>query len=284
MQTVKEILKDLPMILNESMERISNMTEIEREQFLTDCANAREGELNLEDGYDCRKCKNKGIIYIRMKEPPYREIAKQCSCMKARRSIRRMKASGLEPLISRYTLDRYEANEDWQKAIKEKANAFLANVDSLDDKWFFMGGGVGTGKTHICTAIAVEMLRRKKEVRYMLWVDEVKRIKALANDDLGADLVDELKHVEVLYIDDLFKPVGRQEASAADIKLAYEIVNYRYLHPELITIISSELHIMEIEELDSALGSRIYEKTKSFALNIAKLKDRNYRMRPEMVI
>lgn len=279
---MKEILKDLPMTQKKSMELMSNMTEFEREQFLTDYANAREGELHLEDGYDCRKCKNKGVIYIRLTEPPYREVTRQCSCMKARRSIRRMKASGLEPLIGRYTLDRYEATEDWQKVIKEKAEAFIREVDALEDKWFFMGGGVGTGKTHICTAIAVELLRKRKEVRYMLWVDEAKRIKASTNDEPG--MVDELKGVEVLYIDDLFKPIGRQEVSAADIRLAYEIINYRYLRPELITIISSELHIMEIEDMDSALGSRIYEKTKNTALNIAKIKERNYRMRPETVI
>ena len=287
----------LPTIRKESMEFISNMSAKEREQFLVDCANAREGDLHLEDGYDCKKCRNKGIIHGLREEPPYipggdpiyREWTKPCSCMKARKSIRRMKASGLEPLIERYTFDKYIAEEDWQKAVKEKGMRFLAEIDSLPDKWFFMGGGVGAGKTHICTAIAVGLLRKGKEVRYMLWVDEVKKIKTLANEEDGIDLVENLKRAEVLYIDDLFKPAkdGNKNdlpPSGADIRIAYEIINYRYLHPELVTIISSEKHIMEIEEIDSALGSRIYEKTKTTALNIAKSRDRNYRMRSADVV
>ena len=71
--------------------------------------------------------------------------------------------------LSAYTFDSYRADEVWQKPIWDGAHAYL---DDYTGKWWYIGGQVGAGKTHICTAITGEMLRRGMEVRYMLWRDE----------------------------------------------------------------------------------------------------------------
>ena len=253
--------------------------------------NEIEGELKEVDGYDCPECRNKGIVFFIVEEErldgskDYRESSRQCKCMKIRKSIRRMKKSGLESTISRCTFDAYETPEEWQKVLKGKAMEFAANVDSLENKWFFAGGAIGCGKTHLCTAIVRDLLHKGKEARYMLWMDESAKLKAAATDEAKrAVILDSLKNVDVLYIDDFFKIVKGQGGdelppTAADIKLAYEILNYRYNQPQLITIISSERHVAEIEAIDSAVGSRIYEKTKGNACNIARKTDRNYRTR-----
>lgn len=149
--------------------------------------------------------------------------------------------------------------------------------------WFFIGGQTGAGKTHICTAICREFLLSGKSVKYMLWRDDIVKIKGCANDAQAySKLIDEYKRVEVLYIDDLFKtgkgPDGsKQQPTGADINAAFEILNYRYNDPKLVTIVSSECTVNDILDIDEAVGGRIFEKAKVFSLSRDRRK--NYRLR-----
>ena len=292
MQKLKEILPNR----NTEWGCISDMTEDEIVQMRIDSENSKQGDLNLKDGYDCKKCLNRGFYYKMDKrvfragdEPRPYEVQVPCDCWKVRASIRRMKRSGLEPLLKRCTFDNYIVDNKWQETIKERAKEFPKIVDEIENKWFFIGGGVGSGKTHLCTAIAREFLLQGKEVRYMLWVKHSQELKALVNDESYGEMLAALQNVEVLYIDDFFKPMKDDRGkdlppTRADIRLAYEIIDHRYRHRDLITIISSERHVHELEEVDSAVGSRIYEMTKLNACNIAKSKERNYRLRDMEII
>ena len=271
-------------------ELMSDVSEEEKVQFIIDCENRKPGELHLDDGYNCTKCLNRGY-FLKMEhrvfkagdDPRPYDVQSSCDCMKIRNSIKRMKRSGLEPVLKRSTFDKYETPEAWQQFIKDAAIRFANDADSLEHKWFFIGGGVGSGKTHLCTAIAREFLLQGKEVRYMLWVKQSQEMKAAVNDESYGKALAELQNVDVLYIDDFFKPMkdgfgNETKPTAADIRLAYEIINHRYQNHDLITIISSERHIGEIEEIDSAVGSRIYEMTETHSYNIEKSKKRNYRL------
>lgn len=266
------------------LERGSNMTDQEREQWKADLYNSREGDLNQYDGYDCPLCKNKGwIAEVQFAFGYYTEVHKACKCQKTRQTIRRLNRSGLQNVVREYTFAKYEATEQWQKAIKSAAQAFCKDKEN---NTFFIGGQSGAGKTHICTAIAVDYIKQGKEVRYMLWRDEIDRIKAVINDPEKYDaLMKELKETDVLYIDDLFKDGsedGKYKApSPADVKRAFEIINYRYMNPTLVTIISSERTLVELNEIDEAIAGRIAEKAKSagYCLNLKRDKSRNYRMK-----
>lgn len=262
----------------------SSMTERERAQYFVDEENKKEGNLD-KSIYYCEKCKNKGWIYVVQEYMGhFYETMKECECKSIRKSVLNMKKSGLEPIIKRSTFDMYEAKEEWQKKAKEAAQNFAKNVNNLQNKWFFIGGGIGSGKTHLCTAIVREFLRAGKTAKYMLWVEDSVKLKAIVNMPEYESTLDEYRKAEVLYIDDFFKITkdgyGKEMLpTAADIRLAYEIINYRYQHDNFITIISSERFINELEEIDSAVGSRIYEKAKSNVFNIAREKNRNYRLR-----
>lgn len=277
-------------LLNGRRERMGILTEKERVERYVESANNLHGELDVIDGYDCKRCRNKGMLFRVVeethegREPTYREESYTCQCMKIRSSIRRMKRSGLESTIRRCTFERFEAEEPWQVQIKEAAMKFAKDVDKLDSKWFFIGGGVGCGKTHLCTAIARDLLYQGYEVRYMRWVDDSARLKSYVNSEAYQTMIDGFRKAEVLYVDDFFKIIrdgygNELYPTAADLKLAYEIINYRYQNPDLITILSSERYISEIESIDPAIGSRIYEKTKGNAYNISREPDRNYRMK-----
>lgn len=214
----------------------------------------------------------------------YRVIG-ECSCMPARKSIIRMEKSGLGELLGRCTFGAYRTQFSWQQTAKKLAMDYCADPTG---RWLVASGCSGSGKTHLCTAVCGKLLEAGMEVRYMLWVDQSRPLKAAVNDNAEYNrMIAPLKTVQVLYIDDLFKPrteydckTGKRRrvtATASDITLAYEILNDRLLRSDLLTIISTELSLDDIMELDTALGSRIYEKSKGSYLSMTG--EKNWRLR-----
>ena len=252
------------------------------EKFRVDGFNESEGNLNEEDGYNCKACRNKGLIMraVQQDNGIWNSVSMECKCMGVRRTINRMKRSGLKNIIKDYTFEKFEAVDDWQKVIKDAALSYAKEPEG----WFFIGGQSGAGKTHICTAICREFLLGNKAVKYMLWRDDVVKLKnAVTDHEEYSRLMEQYKKIDVLYIDDLFKTGKTQDGqkqipTPADVNAAFEILNYRYNDPALLTIISSECTINDILDIDEAVGGRIYERAKHpFSINNDKRK--NYRLR-----
>lgn len=195
--------------------------------------------------------------------------------MAKRRSLKRIERSGLKGALVSYTFDAFETSEPWQVEMKRKAREFLA--DSAG-KWFMAAGSVGSGKSHICTAICGELLNAGLEVRYMRWRDDGGRIKAAVNDNEEySRLIEPLKTVRVLYIDDLFKTQAGKEVTAGDVNLAFELLDHRYADRRLITVLSSEKTIGDILNIDEAVGSRIFERCRDYYVQLDGQK--NWRLR-----
>ena len=240
-----------------------------------DMYNNSQGNLNEFDGYNCDICHNKGFI-ARLDENGY-EVHRYCKCQKVRSTLRRAKRSGLGDILSDYTFDKFESLDGWQIELKRKALAFCKDDSS---RWFFVGGQPGSGKTHICTAIAAHYIKAGLNVQYMLWCEDSKRLKALVNDFTEyQNEVNKFKNVDVLYIDDFLKTQHGEQPTKGDINLAFEILNHRLMNPEQITIISSEKTLNDILTYDEATMSRIYQHTKNYKTNIAKDINKNYRLK-----
>lgn len=224
--------------------------------------NASEGTLNQQDGYNCPLCRNRGKT-VEVVTENGQEKAKffECPCMNVRITIARMQRSGRQDVISKYTMDKFRVENSFQQALKEGALRYL----KAGTGWFFVGGQSGCGKTHIGTAIFRELLLANKRCQYMAWREDAPRLKGLlrSEGDAYSTEVDRYKRAEVLYIDDLFK-TGKeggaaQRPTAADINLAYEILNYRADRPKLMTIISSECMLGQLLDIDEAIAGRIAE-------------------------
>ena len=251
-------------------------------QERVDWYNAAIGRLDEVDGVDCRICKNKGFINrLIFANGFWNEELRPCECMNSRGTKAMAQESGMQSILQRYSFEGWKADTDLQKYMLQKAMGFL----NERDKWFYVGGQSGCGKTHICTAICGKLIEQHKSVKYMLWRDEIARIKQNATDDAEyAKLMDSLKRPDVLYIDDLFKTGRAYNSStfsptAADINAAFEIINYRYNDPRKITIISTEITIKDMEIVDEAIAGRIAERCGAdYCLNIAKDPKKNYRL------
>lgn len=236
-----------------------------------DCLNSEHGVL---PGYDCPDCLNKGMTYIARNAEI---IAIECHCKANRQVVKRIEQSGLKDVLNAYTMDTYKTDAPWQKGIKQKAFDFISDNDG---KWFFIGGQVGCGKTHICTAIVANMMNSGKTARYMLWRDEVVQLKACVNDDREYyRIMNPLKTIDVLYIDDFFQTPQGGQPTQGDINVAFELLNYRYNNRDLVTLISSEKTVDDILSIDEAVGSRIYERTKDYCIVIGKDQSKNYRLK-----
>lgn len=232
--------------------------------------NSTPGNINEIDGYNCEYCHNKGHLAILVDEEM---CTQECpKCANIRKSIRFFTRSGLAGC----TFESFRIEHEWQKSLLQAVQNYLANVNG---KWLFIGGQSGSGKTHLCSAVLHEFIfKDRKEALLFEWAEKSKKMKQLINDPKYDTEFNKYKSIPILYIDDLFKVKRGETATAADINLAFELLDYRYRN-NLITIISSEFSIDDIITIDEATGSRIKHKAQEYALHIGKDRNKNYRLK-----
>lgn len=259
---------------------------MEMARLRVDAYNSAPGDLDQADGYNCDVCHNKGHIqYIEDRNGLPVEWSRLCTCWKARGAIRRMKRSGLGNVIRDKTFEKFQISAPWQTAIKDAAQAYA----QAPAGWFYLGGQPGSGKSHLGAAICRHFLLCGRAVVYMSWLEDAATLKANKNEEGYGEMIDRYKTAEILYIDDLFKTSTASDGvmtppSNADVRLAFEIINYRYNNPALLTIISSEYHTGQLLDIDEAVGSRIVEMAGANGINIARDRGRNYRLRGGTVL
>lgn len=198
--------------------------------------------------------------------------SRRCSCVEQSKAKRMMKSSeiteefkklgfknfkleGKAPVVR----DAYEcALEYFQefKVIKAERSNSIALL-----------GQPGAGKTHLLTAIANNLITKLHvPVLYFPFVEGFNDLKD--DFDLLEQKLEKMKQVDVLFVDDLFKPVrGKPRATEWQVEQMYSVINYRYLNHKPI-LISSELTVDELVDVDEALGTRIYQMCQDFTVVI----------------
>ena len=219
-----------------------------------------------EEHLNCSKCLNRGYIpYIRYTddgEPFIDEYV--CECVKRGKGVLRMQNAHIS---THQTFDSFKATYAWQQDMLNKAK------DAITTKnWYMAVGQTGSGKTHICSAIVMDLISKGANVKYFKWVEESPNLTFNAHKPDK----DELKSVDVLYIDDLFKGGKTNEPSNAEIKLFFEIIDSRYYNNKK-TVVSSEYPISKLKEFDRATIDRVIEKCQDNIVNIQPDDYKNYR-------
>lgn len=245
-------------------------------KWKSDIYNRSVGNLQEQDGYDCPECLNRGDFETIEDDVPVRI---ECRCKKIRRNLIRLKSSGLANHARKCTFENFETPEQWQKIAKNRAMKY-ATSDS--DKWLFFWGQSGCGKTHLCTAICTELIKREYDVKYVHWRDLIHYLEANRfNEEKYSGKIQELQNIDVLYIDDFLKTTrkdkdGKIQPSETDLNIAYEIINSRVVSGKR-TLISSELSISDISAFDEATGGRISESSEGSQILIKYGQNRNFR-------
>lgn len=238
--------------------------------------NETHGNLNEEDGIDCQICKNKGLIAysIKVDEMVY-ERTKECECVKRRMLLKNAKKSNLGEYLTKRA-DDFQTFQSWQTQNKKLMVNYCLN-ENESGTWFVALGQSGSGKTLLCSIIANYcLIKLGKQTMYITWTDFISRLKRdMMSDDVKSvnDYLDEVKKVEMLFIDELLKKYNE-----TDLKYIVEIINYRYAN-NLQTIITSERNIDDLLNIDEATFGRVIEKARQYVIDIPKDRSKNYRLR-----
>ncbi len=227
-----------------------------------------------ERKYNCLDCKDIGWTMIMQNG---HEAARKCKCYELSHAKKLMKKSGISEEFQKKKFENFDILDNPQLSnAKRKAVAYVENFIETENKMrnsIMFSGQVGSGKTHLGTAICGELMRMGIAVVYMAYRETVTRLKQHITDETKYDR--ELKQymrARVLYIDDLLKG----KPTEADVNIMYGIVNYRYMNC-LPVIVSTEKSLDEILMFDEAVGSRLIEMCRKNIISLQG-KDLNYRM------
>ena len=182
---------------------------------------------------------------------------------KSRRSADRLNtaliASGITPRFRDCTLDSFITGTEPEKVralatCKTYVERFEDNY--RDGRSMILSGNIGTGKTHLASAMAQAVIRQYGARALIVTIAEIVRV-AKGTMTKGAtyderDVINELAGADLLIIDE----VGAQRGSDYEVGLLHEIVDKRY-QQMLPTVVVSNLLI---DDLKSYIGERALDR------------------------
>lgn len=202
---------------------------------------------------------------------------KRCKCFEVNKAKKLWDEAGIDMEQAKQTFTSFKEWNTSSTDAKGKAIEYYQNFKSTrterSNSIAFVGQ-VGSGKTHLSIALAVNFLKKDISVVYMSYRDVITKLKQnMLDDEYYQKELNKFKDAEILLIDDLFK--GKM--TETDINIMFEIVNHRYLNHSPI-IVSSEFSIERLLDFDEAIGSRILQMCKNYTIEIVG-KDSNYRLK-----
>jgi len=218
----------------------------------------------FDEPFSCPRCGDTGLELLDD------NTCRPCACSPMRKTRSRLSRFGLLGAAKRMTFDAFRTEAPWQETLLRRARAF---TEQETPGWLFIGGQSGCGKTHLCTAASVALLRRGYAMQYMRWMTESTRMKEMSMDGGRMKLLETYVSAPLLYVDDLFKAMP----SDADKHIAFELLDARYNDHSKVTILSSERTLDGILDIDEAIGGRILERCGAYVLSISPDVRRNYR-------
>lgn len=204
-------------------------------------------------------------------------IMQRCKCQEIEIAKRQWKNAGINPEKSKQTFSNFEVWNSSSKLAKETAITYYQKFDEIKAERknsIMFCGQVGSGKTHLSIALALNFIKKGIKVIYMPYRDIITELKQnMLDEEFYKKQVGKFQQADILLVDDLFKG----KINDTDINIMFEIINYRYLN-YLPIIVSTEFTTEQLLNFDEAVGSRIYEMCKDYTVQIEG-KENNYRLR-----
>lgn len=213
--------------------------------------------------YECEICKDTEFIFTDT------NTVKPCECKQAKYYKRLYENSGISKAFRNKTFENY-ITAGKPKTIKNSKQVAQKYVKEFTgEQSIALLGQVGSGKTHLCIAIANELLKKNVGVLYMQYREAITALKqAICDDETYQRELRKYQGAKLLYIDDLFKGMLKQgQVNDSEMRIMFEIINYRYLNNSPI-MVSSEYGIEKLLGFDEAVGSRIIEMCKGYIVEL----------------
>lgn len=250
--------EELCRVSNENAKKIIEWQDMEKEAVKA--YNEEKGPLDPEVYY-CEKCLNRGAVAV-FDEAFGQMAIRLCDCLKIREGLKLMEESGCSPLLKKCRLENFEEKDRQSAGMKDRAIKWLSMKSR---PWFYVGGGVGTGKTHLTVALSNSLMQEGRAVRIVNWVDELMMMRP----GVESERFRIMREAPILMIDDFFR--GNPDEFSR--RIAYSVINYRYSQ-RLLTLINSEHDLRGLFLKDEAIASRIKESCCGFAITVYKKNER----------
>ncbi|CAM3900798.1 ATP-binding protein [Alicyclobacillus pomorum] len=137
------------------------------------------------------------------------------------------------------------------------AKAYAEGFDPEAGKGLLLTGTVGTGKTHLAAAIAMELIGREHTVVFGTVTSLLAQVRSAYGDDRVSemDMMRRFTRCNLLIIDDL----GKERVSDWVEQTVYEIINTRYERNRSL-IITTNMSLAEIRAKYVNVGNAIVDR------------------------
>lgn len=177
-----------------------------------------------------------------------------------------------------YDFKKIEIN-DARKNLLSKIKTILLNLN-VHSKGLYVYGKYGCGKSYLLAYLAIKLSESGKKVIFAYYPDLVRRIKSSITTGKLEEIVEELKDVDCLFLDDFG---GEQNSEFIRDEVLGAVLQERMTN-NLFTCITSNIspnllvdHLSNgNKEIDVIKASRIYERIKTL-MEFIELDDKNYR-------
>ena len=201
--------------------------------------------------YTCKKCSDSGYVDTRV-----------CSCLREIIIRERIADSAMGKLINEQSFDNFDLGHySYDQKVYEKMRMILAMAKNYVKDFktskgnLLLIGPTGTGKTHISTAIARELIHQGYDVIYdstQNIISDFESDRFKSGYSKGESLSDKYLECTLLIIDDL----GTEFSNQFTVATIYNLLNTR-LNRGLATVISTNL---SPDELARKYEDRVYSR------------------------
>lgn len=213
--------------------------------------------------YNCPICKDKGSIIV--EQTNGQPIVKMCKCKQKEILRQQWIDAGFNIMSADRNFKTFKINNKVSKKMRDMAMDYVRSFRTIpfNNSISFLGQP-GSGKTHICMAIALELIKKGFYPVYFPYREIITELKQnVMNPTVYQEKMNKYKKSKILIIDDLFKG----GATESDIRTMFDILNYRYLN-RLPIVVSSEHLSQSLLNIDNAIGGRIIEMCENRILDI----------------